>query len=529
MSHPVRLAERDHARARGAGPRPFGILLWILGLLWLGTSACGRRTEEPTEASTAPETVGVAHVRVEGELDLGNQALISRALRTARQHGDTTLVIEIDTPGGAVDIMWAIQKQLLDAESHGLTCVAWVHHHAISAGSFVVLTCPRVYISSAGSIGSAMPVTIGPNGMEELSPGVREKEMSILRSQFASIAEKRGRPAALAVGMVDRDVEVRQVKVDGELRLVGGEEWNSLRERGANYEFVRTIKPAGQLVNLTAREAVEFRVADGTADTLDQVIDKLGLRTTARVGDVMERSNSESFVAWLQRLTPLLLLAGLVLGYVELKMPGFGLPGILSIVCFALLLAGQYLAGLADVPHIVAVALGAGLIVVEVFVLPGTLWLGIVGLILVVGGLVLGSLGPGFDFASPMDQRLVVSVSARILVSAAVALIAAMALTRFLPKTPVGKHLILAPSPDVAAFGGAMPESMGDLQARAQVGGLGMVCSDLRPVGKVTLDATGDHEWEARSTGPLVPRGVRVRVTEVTAGRIVVERAEETT
>ena len=101
----------------------------------------------------------------------------------------------------------------------------------------------------------------------------------------------------------------------------------------------------------------------------------------------MSHEEREDFVAWLQALSPLLLIAAFVLAYIELKVPGFGLPGVLSIVCFALLLVGQYLAGLAEVPHIVAVALGAALIAVEVFVLPGTLWLGIAGALLVIGGL----------------------------------------------------------------------------------------------------------------------------------------------
>jgi membrane-bound serine protease (ClpP class) len=221
------------------------------------------------------------------------------------------------------------------------------------------------------------------------------------------------------------------------------------------------------------------------------------------------------------------LLAGLVLGYVELKMPGFGLPGILSIVCFVLLLAGQYLAGLADVPHIVAVALGAALIAVEVFVVPGTLWLGIAGLILVVGGLILGSLGPGFDIGNPVDQDLVVKAATRILVTASVALVIAFTISRFLPKIPVGRRLVLAPSADVAAFAGAMPEASSERAASARPGAMGRAISALRPVGKVVLDSTGAHEWEARSSGALLSAGARVRVVEVSAARLVVEGAQE--
>lgn len=493
----------------------------LAGWLVAGCSGASAPAADPAPAA------GVTHVLVLGELDVGNQALIARAIRAAKAAGNTTLLIEIDTPGGSLDVLWGIQKQLLDAESSGLQLATWIHDHAASAGALVALSSQRVYMSSVGTIGSAMPVAVGPLGMEELPEGVREKEVSFLRSQFASMAEKRGRPSALAMAMVDRDVEVRQVKIDGELRLLTGDEWNSLRETGGQFEFVKTILPRGKLLNLTAREAVELRFVDGIADSLAAVIQKLGVDANAKVAPVLELSNAEKTVVWLKRLMPVLLLLGLVCAYLEIKMPGFGLPGILSIVCFALLLAGQYLAGLADVPHIVAVAVGAILIAVEVFVLPGTLWLGVAGMVLVLGGLILGSLGPGFDFGNPIDRGLILDATARILVSASLALVAALVLSRFLPKTPLGKHLILAPSAHVAAFGGAMPETIGAQAAAGRVGALGVVLADLRPVGKVALDASGGHEWEARSAGPLIERGARVKVVEVSAARLVVERAEE--
>lgn len=516
-----------------ASPPLRRLALLVLGAACLLAPGCRRGTVESVLESSGPRTPGVTHVRTAGALgaavstpvDVGMQALIQRGIRSARARGDTTLVIEMDTGGGALETLWNIEKLLVAAEEDGLEIVTWVHLHAGSAGALLTLSSKRAFIASSGTIGSAEPVTQGARGIEELPGGVKEKITSFLRAQYASLAEKRGRPSALAIAMVDPETEVRQVRVEGELRLVTGDEWDSLRETGANYELVRVVLPRGKLLNLTAKEAVELGFVDGIADSFDEVLAKSGLPRDAAVAPVLELSNGDKFVVWLERLTPLLLLGGLVCAYLELKMPGFGLPGILAVVCFALLLAGQYLAGLADIPHIVAVAIGAALIAVEVFVLPGTLWLGITGLVLVVGGLVLGSLGPGFDFASPIDRSRIVDATARILISASIALVAVLVLSRFLPKTPVMRHLVLAPGgPD--AFAGAMPEASGELSAAARVGVLGTVTSDLRPVGKVVLDARANHEYEARSVGPLVERGARVRVVDVSAARLVVERME---
>jgi len=504
--------------------------LWFL-LACVCAFSCGKPTPAPDAAVPPP---GVTYVRLAGAIgsavsapvDVGTQALIQRGIRSAKANGDKTLLLEIDTGGGALDTLWNIEKLLVAAEEDGIEVVSWVHLHAGSAGALLTLSSKRVFIASSGTIGSAEPVTQGAQGIQELEPGVKEKITSFLRSQYASLAEKRGRPAALAIAMVDADAEVRQVKIDGELKLVTGDEWNSLRETGANAELVRVVLPRGKLLNLTAREAVELRFVDGIADSLAEVIQKLGLPPNTVVSPALELTSGDKFVVWLERLTPLLLIAGLVCAYLELKMPGFGLPGILAIVCFALLLAGQYLAGLADIPHIVAVALGAALIAVEVLVLPGTLWLGLTGLVLVVGGLILGSLGPGFDFGNPFDRERIFDATARFLISASLALVFVLVLSRFLPKTPVMKHLVLVPGGDGAAFGGAMPEASGAAGRAARVGALGVVTADLRPVGKVVLDAHGAHEFEARSSGPLIENGARVKVVEVSAARLVVERGE---
>ena len=113
------------------------------------------------------------------------------------------------------------------------------------------------------------------------------------------------------------------------------------------------------------------------------------------------------------------------------------------------------------------------------------------------------------------------------MISAAVALVLVLVLSRYLPKTPVMKHLVLMPGGDGAAFAGAMPEAGGAAGAAARVGAVGVVTSDLRPVGKVVLDTHGSHEFEARSAGPLIERGARVTVVEVSAARLVVERMAE--
>jgi membrane-bound serine protease (ClpP class) len=353
--------------------------------------------------------------------------------------------------------------------------------------------------------------------------GVREKELSFLRAQFASMAERRGRPPALAKAMVDPDVEVRQVRVENELVLVDRDGWDDLRESGRAYELVATIAARGTLLNLTARQAVELRFADGLADTLDAVLVKLG-HTAAEVAPPLERSAGDRLVVWIERLTPLLILAGITLAYLELKLPGFGMPGILAALCFLLVVAGKYFAGLADVPHVLAVGLGLALIVVELLVAPGTLWFGVSGAVLLAGALVAASLGPGFSFADPFLVERLLDTGIEYVGAALLAVALSLLLSRWMPRTPLLRRVVLVPEAAAApgAFAGALPEA----PELPGLGALGRALTDLRPVGKVAVDAQPGAEYEARSLGPFLAAGARVRVVEVGVGRLVVESAE---
>ncbi|MBL8861530.1 MAG: hypothetical protein JNK02_05915 [Planctomycetes bacterium] len=485
---------------------------------FLAAAGCGAQTDP-----AAPAAPRVTHVRLSGPVDVGALSLVSRGIRAAGQQGARILLLELDTPGGSLEVLWDLQKQLLAAEESGIELACWIHDHAASAGALIALTAKSVYMSPAGTVGSAYPVLAGPQGLISLPEdgGVREKEISFLRAQFASMAERRGRPAALAKAMVDPAAEVRQVRLENELVLLDLEAWDDLRESGRPYELVATIKGPGKILNLTARQAVELRFADGIADDLAGVLQRLG-HGLDEVSPALERSASDRAVVWIERLTPLLILAALLLGYVELRLPGFGLPGILSAVCFLTVVAGKYLAGLADVPHLVAVALGLALLVVELLVAPGTLWFGIAGGLLVAGGLLAASLGPGFSLDDPFLGSRMLDTGIEYALVGALAIALALLLSRWLPKAPGLRGVVLAPDP-AGAFAGALPEA-GELPP---LGARGRVLTDLRPVGKVAIDGRAELEYEARSLGPFVAAGSRVRVIEVGEGRLVVEPVRE--
>jgi membrane-bound serine protease (ClpP class) len=471
------------------------------------------------------ESGGVTRVRIEGALDVGTQALLRRAIDEADGRGDR-LVLELDTPGGSTELMWQLAKMLNGASEQGVATAVWVDDRALSAGALLALACERVYMRSHATIGSALPVTIGPGGLAPVSEDeeVREKISSGLRAEFRGVAEKHGRPGILAEAMVDPALEVLEVRVDGALRLVSSTELDDLRSRGIEHEFLRTVVAEGELFNATGSEAVALGLADGLAESREELYGKLGLAGARE--SVVLRARSEDLAAWLVLFRPLLLIAGFVLLYLELKTPGFGLPGTLGILCFALLLGGQYLVGLADIPHVILITAGAALIAVELFLLPGTLWLGLAGACAILGGLIWSLAGGsvGLDYA--LDRAIVMREAWRVFGSGFAALLVVWGLARALPHTPVLRAFVATPPPPGPAS--AMPEAGGAHAVVARIGATGRALTALRPVGKVVLDGGGELDFEARSEGPVLEPGARVRVVEVQpSGRLVVELAPE--
>src|SRR3954465_12105736 len=72
-------------------------------------------------------------------------------------------------------------------------------------------------------------------------------------------------------------------------------------------------------------------------------------------------------------LAPLLLLGGLLAGYIAIKTPGMGVPEIVSVLCFTFFFAVHYAAGVAGWEVAIIFLVGLGLILSELFLHPGTI------------------------------------------------------------------------------------------------------------------------------------------------------------
>jgi len=445
------------------------VLLLALGLL--GAAAPPHAQQEKRLVYVAP---------IEGTIDLGLAPFVRRAIDEAASAGAAALVLEINTFGGRVDAAVQIRDALLDSR---VKTVAYVNKRAISAGALISLAAEHIVMSGGSTIGAATPVQAGQPGAA--AQPVQEKTVSYVRKEFRATAESRKRPPLIAEAMVDADVAIRGVIAKG------------------------------KLLTLTTDEALKHKLADFRADTLDAALERLGLG-----GAELRRVTpnwAENLVRWLTHpvVSSLLVSIAMIGILIELRTPGFGIPGGLGVASLALFLWGHWLVQLAGWEELLLALGGAVLVALELLVIPGFGVAGILGILALLAALVLSMLGPGDT------PQFIMMTAARVVGAMLFAVLASLALLRYLPRLPFGRQLVLQTGLDAAQGYASAPE--GD---RRWLGKRGRASSPLHPAGIAEIDG---ERVDVVSDGELIDAGELINVIRVDGNRIVVHRTTPAT
>jgi len=444
------------------------LLLLVCGLLM----HFARAEQSPTQPQ-------VYVVPIEGVIDLGLAPFVSRVLDEATRSGAAAVVLEIDTFGGRVDAAVQIRDALLESK---LLTVAFVDKRAISAGALIALSAQTLAMTPGGTIGAAAPVQAGVPGAAALP--VEEKTVSYVRKEFGATAEARQRPQLLAEAMVDADVEVPGVV------------------------------EKGKLLTLTTDEALKHKVADLRADTLDDLLEQLGLTGAELIRPAPHWAEQLLRLITHPVLSSLLISIGMVGILVELRTPGFGLAGAVGIGSLALFFYGHWLVQLAGWEELLLVGAGLVLLAIEIFIVPGFGVVGALGILALLGGLTLSLIGAGAT-----TEVMIFAVS-RIVMSLLVALLAGLLMLRLFPRLPFANRLVLDTDLGSGPSHGSAPES-----DQRWLGKRGRAASVLRPAGIADFE----HERvDVVADGVMIEAGETIEVIRVDGNRIVVRRAAST-
>ena len=172
----------------------------------------------------------VYSVKIDGQISSPQTYIVKRAVRTANADGAKMLVVDLDTPGGDLGSTVEIMETL---KNFGGKTVCYVNPNAISAGSLIAAACDEIYFAPNGIMGAAEAVDASGGDIAE---SMRRKITSYLGAKVRSHNLDNPRRAAVQRAMNDPNFELK----------IGG----------------RTIKPKGELLSLTAKEAAE--IVDGS-------------------------------------------------------------------------------------------------------------------------------------------------------------------------------------------------------------------------------------------------------------------------
>lgn len=392
---------------------------------------------------------------------------VAGGLAKAEQDGAAAVVIELNTPGGALDATSRITSSLLEAPLPAIVWVAPSGSRAASAGTFITLSAHVALMAEGTNIGAATPIS---SSGEDIPGSLGQKVRNDAVANITAIAQARGRNVEWAVATV---TEAR---------------------------------------SSPAAEAVAVGAVDGIANTIDDVLRAASGRTVsvrgqatviALAGAEVRNLPMNPFQGFLHLLSdPNVAFILFTIGFYgllfELQNPNF-VTGILGALAIILAFVGFGSLPL-NVAGLLLIGLGIVLFVLEATVTSHGL--------LTVGGLVAFALGASALYTTPGDPT---APNVAVALPLVVGMTAVTGLVMGLIAIAALRSRRLATSP--ALVGSNVPGP----------GTFGEVRHPLAPVGSVY--AAGE-EWTARSVdGRSLERGTPVRIVAREGLVVVVEPA----
>jgi len=433
---------------------------------------------------------------------------IQRIIKKAEKDKASAIIFDLNTPGG---IAWYTEEIMLsDLQNLRVPTYSYVNPKAMSAGALIAIATDYIYMHEPSTIGAAAPVM--GNG-QDIPEAMLKKVLSDIVSTADNVARLKGHDPAIAKAFIDTKAEltIEVPVITNEGRLTRE---NAFEPDTENDLLVLNAWEATQVIN------GKKIFAKGLATSLDDLVKKAKLK-----GDIITAKplGFELVGDWIVKLAPWLLLFGIAGAYMELKVPGFGLPGFVSLICFSLFFFGHNVAGyMAGFEAIGVFILGLILLILEIFVFPGLLIFGLVGVFCIIGSLVYSMVDPlnlNWDGSVNFEAlgTLLGDPLMNIIIAFGGAFIVALFLMRFMSTMPMTRWLVLN---EVQSHGPALKKSEEQDQSSSLAGSTGTAATDLKPSGSAVIN---ENRVDVVSSGAFIDAGSEIIVTKHEGSRVVVE------
>lgn len=421
----------------------------------------------------------IFYFKIDDNISRPSQRKLDKAIEQATAQNADILFMELNTFGGELDAADKMRTALLECP---IPTIVFINKNAASAGALISIACDSIYMAPGSSIGAASVV-------DQTGQVLPDKYQSYMRSLMRSTAEMNGRNPDIAQAMVDPDVEIPGVS------------------------------EKGKVLTFTTSEAIENGFCNAEADDMDEVL---------KLADIQSYNIEYQKDTWIDKIISFLInpivsgiLIMFIIGgiYFEMQAPGIGFALLVSAVAALLYFAPHYLEGLAAHWEILVFLVGLGLLLLEIFVVPGFGVTGISGIILMVAALVLTmTFNIGFDFSFSAPELFIKYLF----------LVIAACFAGFLLSLWLGKKLItadtrygsLALKTNMDADKGFVAQ---DMNLTQYVGKQGFASTLLRPVGKVEID--GEY-LDATSEVGFIDKGEEIVVTRFENAQLFVKKVQ---
>lgn len=298
-------------------------------------------------------------IPLHGPIDYTQESMVRRGLKQAQVVHCSHVILDLDTPGGNTENMINIIDLLRKSQ---LTTLAYVNKEAISAGSFIAMCCTKIYFHPEGVMGAA--AALASTG-EDLGNIMKAKIDSYLLAKVRVYCEPFPSRYEIQRAMMDKDFVWKDEET--------------------------VIKPTGELLSLTAREAVRSYkknppLAAGIVSTQEELMQLENLTLVQE----QKPTGFESLAKNLAPFLPLFSIIGMGLLILEFKTPGFGLWGCGGIFFLATPFLVNFLSGLGGFEPLFLLLLGALILLLDLFLF-NTFIFSFLGFSIILGGLLWSS------------------------------------------------------------------------------------------------------------------------------------------
>lgn len=257
------------------------------------------------------EDTTIITISLDGALTPSWLTYIERGLSNAENQNAELIILQINTPGGSIDLMNRIVQLIRSSRTPVVVYVAPNGAMAGSAGTIITLAGHLSAMAPQTTIGAASPV--GGQG-EDLGETIEKKEKEMLKATIRSLAQNRG---AEAVALGEDTIEnAKAVSVDEALK--------------------------SGLIDFSAENVPDLLTQiDGSQVTINGEI------ITIETSNAVEIELGMSFIEQLLQLLTnpnvlfLLLTIGVQAIFIELSNPGGWVAGFIGATCLILAIYGM--------------------------------------------------------------------------------------------------------------------------------------------------------------------------------------------